>query len=198
MKPSGPNSGKIPNGKEVLTTGKKTTASCQRWISSLSLERLTSFFLCRMSSPYFTLGSGKYLPVLWPRLLIFTLPCFLLSLPLLPLVDSVGNEGSRVWILKIDRVPCLSPWRQKRPLDLFHPLRISGRLEPSCASSRLSRTSNLTIIRELPQVLYSLKATMSSSWLEFRDIMFKFILSTISRFCSVCFVCSISFLPWIS
>lgn len=197
MKPFGPNSGKIPNGKEVLTTGKKITASCQRWISSLSLERLTSFFLCRMSPPYFTLGSEKYLPVLWLRPYFY--PSFLLSLPLLPLVDSVGNEGSRVWILKIDRVPCLPPWRQKRPLDLFHPLRISGRLEPSCASSsRLSRTSNLTIIRELPQVLYSLKTTMSSSWLEFRDIMVRaHSKHNFAQFCSVCSACSVSFLLWI-
>lgn len=47
------------------------------------------------------------------------------------LVDSAGDEGSRVWILRIDKVLWLL-LRQKEGLSIFYPSQISSRRTALC------------------------------------------------------------------
>lgn len=108
---------------------KKTAASCQRWISSLSLERLTSFFLCRgVTIP---LHSRRSTCRCCDRVLIFTLPSFYHFLSYHSLIPPGMKDLACEFWRSIGYLVSLP--RDKKGLSIFHPLRIFDRLEPSFA-----------------------------------------------------------------
>lgn len=171
-KRSAKNFGKMSDGKRVLTAGKKKprqlpAMNLPPYLSSdlraLAFSSLgPSFSLARILSSRSTarhlLCRCDHPPFFHPS-----------SFPLLSsLADTAGDEGSRVWILRIDKVPQIL-LRQKEGLSIFHPPQIS-----SCRfarSSRLSRTSNLTDTRTL----------LSFFLLWNSDVWWKFILIRILR-----------------
>lgn len=169
MKPSGPNSGKIPNGKEVLTIEKKKkklrqVASDE---SPLCLSNdLTSFFLCRMSLFPTSLSDRRSTCRCCGRILIFTLPSFYHFLFYHSLIPSGMKDLACEFWRSIGHLVSLPGDKKGLSISftLFESLAVSNHLARSLLVFFIQ---TWLIIRELPQVLYYSKTTMRSSWLKF-------------------------------
>lgn len=190
MKPSGPNSGKIPNGKEVLTTGKKKklrqVASDESPLCLSNDLRPLSSVACLLSTSLLDRRST------WrccDRVLIFTLPSFYHFLPYHSLIPPGMKDLACEFWRSIGYLVSLP--RDKKGLSISSTL-----FESLVVPNHLARPPLVFLVRQtwLPLANHLKFFTppklrcVRRDW-NFGTPWFNLILSTISRFYSILSVC---------